>query len=258
MHWQGVEGNQFWTGELKEMAGASSILDAIRSRQNISKARILYPSYNSTTNMKQILSARAAYLEYLKQKVKDMNAQNTVIISILGESPYAEYMGDIGVEYCINTTSATEGCLYNLHLNPYLPPTQKTHLGLQLDEFSRMVIKAVKAKDSQIPIVSVLFAGRPMLIEETLNTSSAFIAAYLPGTSGGEAVISAITGEYLFREGNEHLRKNTLPAPWIRSMEQINHFPVYTADEKIPVIENPLFPADYGLVTMAKRTQTTE
>lgn len=49
------------------------------------------------------------------------NEENTLIIGTLAESPYAEYMGDINVEWCKNTTKEQEGCLYNIHLNSYLP-----------------------------------------------------------------------------------------------------------------------------------------
>lgn len=38
-------------------------------------------------------------------------------------------------------------------------------------------------------MVSVLFSGRPMIVNEVLYKSTAFIAAWLPGTTGGEAVV---------------------------------------------------------------------
>ena len=36
---------------------------------------------------------------------------NTVIIGVLAESPYAEFMGDINNEYCANKTYIVEGCM---------------------------------------------------------------------------------------------------------------------------------------------------
>lgn len=47
--------------------------------------------------------------------------QNTVVISVLAEVPYAEFMGDIGDKYCMDNTESTHGCLYNIHLNKNLP-----------------------------------------------------------------------------------------------------------------------------------------
>jgi len=48
-----------------------------------------------------------------------MNSGNTIIIGVLAESPYAEYMGDINNNFCKG--NATVGCLYNAHANEYLP-----------------------------------------------------------------------------------------------------------------------------------------
>lgn len=50
-----------------------------------------------------------------------MTAANTVIIGVFGESPYAEFMGEINSEYCIGTTKYVEGCGYNSHINEYMP-----------------------------------------------------------------------------------------------------------------------------------------
>ena len=47
-----------------------------------------------------------------------MNKKNTLVINVLAESPYAEYMGDINTEDCNNDPKHfSKGCLYNLHLN---------------------------------------------------------------------------------------------------------------------------------------------
>lgn len=51
-----------------------------------------------------------------------------------------------------------------------------------------------------------------MIINKALAKSSAFIAAWLPGTTGGEAVVSSIVGDYLFRSNGI---SNVLPVPWI-------------------------------------------
>ncbi len=33
-----------------------------------------------------------------------MNAKNTLILSVVGESPYAEFTGDVNIPYCQNST----------------------------------------------------------------------------------------------------------------------------------------------------------
>jgi hypothetical protein len=31
-----------------------------------------------------------------------MNSKNTIILAVVGESPYAEFAGDVGIPYCQN------------------------------------------------------------------------------------------------------------------------------------------------------------
>lgn len=83
-----------------------------------------------------------------------------------------------------------------------------------------------------------------MIINKALAKSNAFIAAWLPGTTGGEAVVSSIVGDYLFRSNGI---SNVLPVPWIQTMESLQGFPVY--DSGVPKIKNVLFDEGYGLET---------
>lgn len=75
--------------------------------------------------------------------------------------------------------------------------------------------------DKNIPLISVLFSGRPMLIESILNESSAFIASWLPGTSGGQGIVDSITGDYTFKPNGGNDRTNTLSIDWPRTMVNI-------------------------------------
>ena len=112
------------------------------------------------------------------------------------------------------------------------------------------MITAVNAgKQEKVKVVSVLFSGRPRIISETLKESASFIAAWLPGTQGGEAIVSSIFGDYLFRNGSEQNKQNTLPVDWISTMEDLENFPIYKSNGDIPSIANPLFKAGYGLTT---------
>lgn len=69
-----------------------------------------------------------------------------------------------------------------------------------------------------VPLISVLIAGRTMIINEPLAYSKAFIAAWLPGTTGGQAIADAITGDYKFRYKQG---VNTLPADWAADMASL-------------------------------------
>lgn len=57
-----------------------------------------------------------------------MTAKNTIIIGVFGESPYAEFMGEVNSEYCKGTTGYVEGCGYNSHINEYMPIQQRIDL----------------------------------------------------------------------------------------------------------------------------------
>jgi beta-glucosidase len=73
-------------------------------------------------------------------------------------------------------------------------------------------------------LVSVLLSGRPMLIDDILEPSAAFIAAWLPGTSGGQGILNAITGDYLIRPNGTSSRINTLSVDWPRGMVNIDNY----------------------------------
>jgi beta-glucosidase len=74
---------------------------------------------------------------------------DTVIV-VIGEKPYAEQKGD--------------------------------RRDLRLSPQDSALIK--KAREGGAPVVTVLLSGRPLILGEALETSDAFVAAWLPGTEG--------------------------------------------------------------------------
>jgi beta-glucosidase len=77
-----------------------------------------------------------------------------VAIIVFGEEPYAEGEGDVNsLEY---------------------QAKEKNDLAL-----------LNKLRAAGIPVVSVFLSGRPMLVDEELDSSDAFVAAWLPGSEGG-------------------------------------------------------------------------
>ena len=71
----------------------------------------------------------------------------------------------------------------------------------------------MKEADSRIPVVSVLLSGRPLLVDELVPISDSIIAAWLPGTSGGQGIVDAIVGNYAMRP-KLNPKKNTLSIDW--------------------------------------------
>ncbi|MCF7807474.1 MAG: glycoside hydrolase family 3 C-terminal domain-containing protein [Candidatus Marinimicrobia bacterium] len=119
------------------------------------------------------------------------------VIVVVGEDPYAEMHGD--------------------------------RRDLSLSQEDLAVINAVKQSGS--PMILVLLSGRPMIITDILDSSDAFLAAWLPGTEG------AGVADVLF---GDHAPSGKLSVTWPTSMDQI---PINDRDTNY----NPLFPFGYGL-----------
>ncbi|MFP4286155.1 MAG: glycoside hydrolase family 3 protein [Candidatus Izemoplasmataceae bacterium] len=89
--------------------------------------------------------------------------------------------------------------------------------------------KAIEAKNQGKTVIGVLASGRPLILEDTLDTFDAFIAIFLPGSEGGSALVNTMYGEHPF--------SGKLSFTWPKS---INYFT--NKDES-----NILFSFGYGL-----------
>ena len=78
------------------------------------------------------------------------------VVAVIGETPYAEYNGDVRA------------------------PRPAAHSALHPDDLA--VLRRVSGKG--VPVVSVLYSGRPAYANDLINLSDAFVAAFLPGTEG--------------------------------------------------------------------------
>jgi beta-glucosidase len=85
-------------------------------------------------------------------------------IVVIGETPYAEYLGD--------------------------------RANLNVSDEDVAVVE--KLKQAGIPTVVVLFSGRPIIINRALELSDAFVAAWLPGTEG-RGVTDVLFGDFPFK-----------------------------------------------------------
>ena len=82
-------------------------------------------------------------------------------VVIIGETPYAEMMGD------------------------------QTDLSVAPED----VAAVMNMKAAGIPVVVILVSGRPMIIDQVLGKADAFLAAWLPGTEG-DGVADVLFGAY--------------------------------------------------------------
>jgi beta-glucosidase len=101
------------------------------------------------------------------------------VIAVVGEPPYAEGIGD------------------------------RTDLNLSAADAALIA----KAKAGGAPVVTILYSGRPLVLNAALADSSAFVAAWLPGTEGF-GMTDVLFGDHKFTgklsrawpADNDHLR----------------------------------------------------
>lgn len=131
------------------------------------------------------------------------------VIAVIGEKPYAEFMGDIA------------------------PNGTMQHSSRYPEDLA--VLQAVSGKGK--PVVTVLLSGRPVYANDLLNLSDSFVAAWLPG-SEGKGVANV-----LFRKADgkvDHPFSGTLSFSWPKSPCQAR---INAGDADYA----PLFALGYGL-----------
>jgi beta-glucosidase len=136
-------------------------------------------------------------------------SQFDAVIAVIGETPYAEGEGDIG-------------------------PSGTLRLSGRHPE-DMAVLQAVAGKGK--PVVTVLVSGRPLYVNDMLNLSDSFVAAWLPGTEG-----KGVT-DVLFRTKAGKVNadfRGTLSFSWPKSVCQS---PLNVGDAQY----DPLFKFGYGL-----------
>jgi len=152
---------------------------------------------SGTTILEAIRATVAAGTEVTFSEDGSGAAGADVAVVVIGEEPYAEMFGD--------------------------------REDLSLAAADAAAVKA--AADAGVPVVVVLLSGRPMVLGETLETSDAFVAAWLPGTEG-QGVADVLFGDFA--------PTGKLSYTWPRSNDQL---PINVGDEDY----DPLFPYGFGL-----------
>jgi beta-glucosidase len=86
-----------------------------------------------------------------------------------------------------------------------------------------------RVKAAHVPVVTVLYSGRPLVLGSALEQSDAFIAAWLPGTEG-EGMTDILFGD--------RAPSGKLPRLWPANNNQLS------VDH---LVGEPLFPVGFGL-----------
>ncbi len=129
-----------------------------------------------------------------------------VIVVVIAEKPYAEGFGD-NEDLTLNSSTVYKNNINTLE----------------------------KVNELGKPVVTILLAGRPLLIDDYIEDWDAFVMGWLPGTEGN-GVSDVLFGDYNF--------KGTLPMTWPKTIDQ--------ADDSM-IMENYdganyQFEYDFGLV----------
>lgn len=145
----------------------------------------------------QVVSSSGGGLEYSPQG--EYQSRPDVVIVVLAEPPYAEGAGD---RTSLDWPSSAE------------------------------LARLQPLRDEGVPVITILFTGRPMWVNPEINQSDAFLVSWLPGTeaSGIADVIFSI---------DDADASGKLPFPWPGGA-------INAADPSLPVGAH-LFPRGYGL-----------
>lgn len=119
------------------------------------------------------------------------SAVHDIAIVVIGETPYAEGLGDIrDDQHAVGDYVSNIEGKFNV-----IEPYGETITLAELHPEDIAVIKAIKAKG--IPVVTILISGRPLNVDQELALSDGFVVAWLPG-SEGQGVADVIFGNVPF------------------------------------------------------------
>lgn len=177
-------------------------------------------TWQGTENKETDYTSGETILSGIKKAVGEKNVQFSVngegvdiskfdiVISVIGETPYAEGFGDIDPSFTIS------------------------HSARHPEDFS--VLKNVAGKGK--PVVTLFVSGRPTYTNDIINMSDSFVAAWLPGSEG------AGVADVIFKNEQGHIAhpmKGTLPFAWPNA--------VCLKEEIIKNKSQQLFQVGYGL-----------
>jgi beta-glucosidase len=131
-------------------------------------------------------------------------SKHDVAIVVIGETPYAEGMGDIREGGAVPRGS---GMQTMTNLAPY----GRTLVLAERHPEDLATIQRIRAQG--IPVVTVLVSGRPLVTNAELAASDAFVAAWLPGSEGA-GVADVLFGDHDFQGSCRSLGRHGRRRVW--------------------------------------------
>jgi len=150
--------------------------------------------------------------------------QHDVAIVVIGEPPYSEGMGDIRDDDKKITEAGSK-------INGQVKLLEAYGQSIELSKLYPEDLQTIKNITSKgIPVVTIMISGRPLIVDQELANSDAFITAWLPG-SEGQGVADVLFGDFNFQGKLSH------------SWPQLSQPKVNETDKNY----QPLFPYGFGL-----------
>jgi beta-glucosidase len=219
------------TGNLLPLAGDAKLYVAGRNADNIGNQAGGWtidwqgrsgPSIPGTTILDGIRQvAPHAQVTYSPDGAAPTTGAQVGVV-VVGETPYAEGLGDVGAPACTWCT-----------------PPQAEPKSLTLQPADRAVIDKVCTALPKCVVLVV--SGRPQIIGDQLASIDALVASWLPGSEGA-GVADVLFGRTPFT--------GRLPVSWPRTAEQV---PINVGDTTY----EPLYPYGWGLRTDPGRSRLT-
>lgn len=150
--------------------------------------------------------------------------------------------GADAVVLCLGETADLSGEAAS-RAHPQLPENQQ--------QLVDAVVDAVRGRDAPVPVIAVLFSGRPLVIPRLAAQVDALLAAWFPGSEAGHALADVLTGAAS--------PSGRTPMTWPRALGQVPLFhgmrpsgrPASAADhytsKYLDVPNEPLYPFGHGL-----------
>jgi beta-glucosidase len=164
-------------------------------------------------------------------------AKPDVAIVVFGESPYAEWLGNVkSIDYgnpgtVVATSAAMTGAAATAGAGAGMDVPAGT------DTSDEDLALLLRLKQAGVPVVAVFLSGRPLWVNPELNASDAFVVGWLPGSEG------AGVADVIFRDPAgkvQHDFKGKLSFSWPRDPQQ-------TSLNRNDASYEPLFAYGFGL-----------